>query len=132
MELAAGYAPQNFYCFSVDKKANPIFKENLYNLVDCFPNVFIAPIEHDVHRAGKNLNVAHMDCLELLRKYSWKYVMVLEVSYIFLFFFCRFLRLKNSAKPDLSAGILRISMCYSKPTMNWCKFLHGSMALTIL
>uniref|UniRef100_A0A915EVZ2 Uncharacterized protein n=1 Tax=Ditylenchus dipsaci TaxID=166011 RepID=A0A915EVZ2_9BILA len=60
MELAAGYAPQNWYCFAIDGKAD---KRGW---------------------AGKNMITSYMECLKLLTAASelqskhWKYVSLLQ------------------------------------------------------
>ena len=79
MDLAASYAPQNFYCYMVDKKASQIFRDRIHNLTKCFPNVMVTKREFDVDSFGHNVNFAHVECLKALVKFEWRYVMLLQV-----------------------------------------------------
>uniref|UniRef100_A0A7E4VXK2 Uncharacterized protein n=1 Tax=Panagrellus redivivus TaxID=6233 RepID=A0A7E4VXK2_PANRE len=78
-ELAAIYAPQNLYCYSIDSDANKKFKSRMHALSNCFDNVFIAPKEFSLNSDGHDMDLAHLACLEILRKdKSWKYVALLQ------------------------------------------------------
>ena len=80
MELSAEYAPQNFYCFSIDIKASQLFKQRLRDLSKCLPNVIITQKEYDMDSTGYNHNYAYMECLKELLNYSWKYVILMQVG----------------------------------------------------
>ena len=79
MELAASYAPQNFYCYMVDQKSPQIFHDRIDNLTKCFPNVIATRREFEVTSGGKNMAFSHVECLQALLKFEWKYVMLLQV-----------------------------------------------------
>ena len=83
MELAATYAPQNFYCFSIDTDATDLFKEKMRNLTQCFPNVYIGTKEYDMKK-GKNQLFAYLNCVKQLTSHKWKYVFLLEVTASFI------------------------------------------------
>lgn len=78
MALSSEYAPQNFYCYSIDKKSPDAFKNRLRSLTSCFPNVFISPVEYDTDSTGKQMNYAYVECLKVLQKYPWNYVVLLQ------------------------------------------------------
>uniref|UniRef100_A0A914CHM5 Uncharacterized protein n=1 Tax=Acrobeloides nanus TaxID=290746 RepID=A0A914CHM5_9BILA len=61
MELAAEYAPQNFYCYVLDKKSNATFKQQIHNLGKCFPNVFVSNNEFDTDSSGQQMNYAYLE-----------------------------------------------------------------------
>ena len=83
MSLAAEYAPQNFYCYVLDKKSSEQFKYRIRNLSKCFPNVMVAEKEFDTDSSGKNMNFAYMECLRVLSDFSWNYVILLQVKKLF-------------------------------------------------
>ncbi|KAI6189376.1 hypothetical protein M3Y97_00001400 [Aphelenchoides bicaudatus] len=78
--LSTTYAPQNFYCFSIDGKANKLFRQRMNNLAKCFPNVHITDFTAKMDSAGHNTNAHHMACLKWLadKNKKWKYVMLLQ------------------------------------------------------
>ena len=82
MELAATYAPQNIYCYAIDKKASTRFHQQIYTLADCFPNVIYTKTEYSVTSGGKNMGFAHYECLKQLMDFDWKYVVLLQVSFL--------------------------------------------------
>lgn len=79
MTLAAEYQPQNFYCYLIDSKTSEVFKKRVRNLATCFPNVIVAKKEFDMDSTGKNMNFAYLEGMKLLKKYSWNYVILLQV-----------------------------------------------------
>lgn len=89
MELAAGYAPQNWYCYSLDAKADKLFKERMHNLTNCFPNVFIAKKEFVVYRKGVNMDASFLECMKELLNLgiNWKYLLLLQVFRFILIYF---------------------------------------------
>ncbi|CAD5233210.1 unnamed protein product [Bursaphelenchus xylophilus] len=78
--LAAIYQPQNFYCYSIDIKADPVFKKRMNSLAKCFKNVVISNISRDMDSLGHGTDMGHLDCMEWLvqGKKDWKYVQVLQ------------------------------------------------------
>lgn len=75
------YAPQNLYCYALDRKSNSVFHEHMKNLSKCFPNVFLTKIEYDVDSAGHNVTRSYLECLNILwKKPAWKYAILLQVS----------------------------------------------------
>lgn len=79
MELSSTYAPQNFYCFSIDKNAKKEFKKRIQKLSNCLPNVFFAKNEFDFF--VENRLMAHFECLKILRKKIWNYIFFLDVIF---------------------------------------------------
>ncbi|OZC04925.1 hypothetical protein X798_08117 [Onchocerca flexuosa] len=73
------YAPQNLYCYALDRKSNSVFHEHMKNLSKCFPNVFLSEIEYDVDSAGHNMTRSYLECLNILwKKPAWKYAILLQ------------------------------------------------------
>lgn len=74
------YAPQNIYCYALDKKSNALFHEHMKNLSKCFPNVILTETEYNVDSAGHNMTKSYMECLEILwKRPDWKYAILLQV-----------------------------------------------------
>uniref|UniRef100_A0A914I176 Uncharacterized protein n=1 Tax=Globodera rostochiensis TaxID=31243 RepID=A0A914I176_GLORO len=75
MEFASSYAPQNWYCYAIDKKASQTFHMQIYALASCFPNVLITPIEkqYDMDSKGHNYNhdVQMKTNEELVQIFKW-------------------------------------------------------------
>ncbi|XP_046572805.1 N-acetyllactosaminide beta-1,6-N-acetylglucosaminyl-transferase-like [Haliotis rubra] len=71
------YAPQNFYCIHVDRKASPLFFDAVQTLTDCFPNVFIASRLEDLIYAHFSRLRADLNCMEelLIKDRKWKYLL---------------------------------------------------------
>uniref|UniRef100_A0A915CG68 Core-2/I-Branching enzyme n=1 Tax=Parascaris univalens TaxID=6257 RepID=A0A915CG68_PARUN len=73
------YAPQNVFCYAIDEKASPLFYEQMTNLSQCFPNVFLTDRHFNVDSAGHNTTRSFLECLHLLRaKPAWKYAILLQ------------------------------------------------------
>ncbi|KAM3727600.1 Beta-1,3-galactosyl-O-glycosyl-glycoprotein beta-1,6-N-acetylglucosaminyltransferase [Dirofilaria immitis] len=73
------YAPQNLYCYALDRKSNILFREHMKNLSKCFPNVFLTKIEYEVDSAGHNMTRSYLECLNILwKKPTWKYAILLQ------------------------------------------------------
>ncbi|XP_072267819.1 N-acetyllactosaminide beta-1,6-N-acetylglucosaminyl-transferase-like isoform X2 [Pyxicephalus adspersus] len=70
------YMPQNLYCIHVDEKAGPDYLQAVSQLVDCFPNAFLASKTEPVVYAGISRLQADMNCIKDLLKFEvkWKYV----------------------------------------------------------
>ncbi|VDM38897.1 unnamed protein product [Toxocara canis] len=74
------YAPQNIFCYAVDAKAPLLFREQIANLSNCFPNVFLTTQQFQVDSAGHNTTRSFLECLRLLNsKPKWKYAILLQV-----------------------------------------------------
>uniref|UniRef100_A0A914I0T2 Uncharacterized protein n=1 Tax=Globodera rostochiensis TaxID=31243 RepID=A0A914I0T2_GLORO len=75
MEFASSYAPQNWYCYAIDKKASATFHHQMHALASCFPNVLIIPREkeYEMDRKGHNLNhdVQMKTNEELVQIFKW-------------------------------------------------------------
>ena len=80
MELAATYAPQNIYCYTIDKKASELFHQQIHALAECFPNIIYTKKEYSVTSSGHNMGFAHYECMKELIKYNWEYLVLLQVS----------------------------------------------------
>ncbi|KAI6177786.1 Beta-1,3-galactosyl-O-glycosyl-glycoprotein beta-1,6-N-acetylglucosaminyltransferase 3 [Aphelenchoides bicaudatus] len=80
MLLSTTYAPQNLYCYSIDGKADKLFRKRMHDLAKCFPNIYITNFNATMDKLGHNTNAHHMSCLEWLndKKKQWKYVMILQ------------------------------------------------------
>ncbi|VDD86999.1 unnamed protein product, partial [Enterobius vermicularis] len=73
------YSTTNVFCYSIDKKASAIFKEQMYNLSQCFPNIHIASVEYQVDSAGHNMDRAFLSCMSLIRKIPhWQYAITMQ------------------------------------------------------
>lgn len=73
------YAPQNSFCFALDRKASTIFKTRIKALQTCFSkNMFVVNDGYEVHQTGHNSTVAHLSCLKKLRKRNFKYVFLVH------------------------------------------------------
>ncbi|WKY06581.1 hypothetical protein Q1695_006622 [Nippostrongylus brasiliensis] len=78
-ELMSSYHPQNYFCFSVDLKAEQQFFDDISTLAGCLPNVMVAKYRHNITSSGRNMNRAHQDCLKLLiGKEGWGYVILMQ------------------------------------------------------
>ncbi|GMR52128.1 hypothetical protein PMAYCL1PPCAC_22323, partial [Pristionchus mayeri] len=60
------YTRSNWYCFSIDLKAENDFHEKINQLARCLPNVFITNVSRKVGSNGVNQNYAHLDCMKTL------------------------------------------------------------------
>ncbi|KAL6734021.1 hypothetical protein Aduo_004608 [Ancylostoma duodenale] len=78
-ELRSSYHPQNFFCYSIDEKADKEFHSSMKKLASCFPNVIISPDEYNLDEAGHFMNHAHYSCMKLLvQKQGWEYILLLQ------------------------------------------------------
>ncbi|KAL3084981.1 hypothetical protein niasHS_010050 [Heterodera schachtii] len=83
MEFASSYAPQNYYCYAIDKKSSITFHRQIHSLAICFPNVFVVTTEKEyaMDSKGHNLMKSSMECMKLLvakKMEKWKYVILLQ------------------------------------------------------
>ncbi|CAD5223446.1 unnamed protein product [Bursaphelenchus okinawaensis] len=78
--LAAGYQPQNYYCYAIDQKSSDMFKMRIQAMANCFPNVFVLNRTRKLDSWGHNQDWAHLDCIKMLREKGrkWKYVQILQ------------------------------------------------------
>uniref|UniRef100_A0A914ZZ31 Uncharacterized protein n=1 Tax=Parascaris univalens TaxID=6257 RepID=A0A914ZZ31_PARUN len=73
------FAPQNEFCYVIDKKASFEFHARMRNLSACFPNVHISEIEYSVSSDGENMIRSLLQCMRILVRYpKWKYVFLLQ------------------------------------------------------
>uniref|UniRef100_A0AC35U606 Glycosyl transferase family 2 n=1 Tax=Rhabditophanes sp. KR3021 TaxID=114890 RepID=A0AC35U606_9BILA len=72
------FAPQNQYCFIIDKKQNEKFIEQMKSLANCFPNVYLITDKFDMNELGYNINLAYYNCFETLQDKPWKYIFTLN------------------------------------------------------
>jgi len=78
-DLAATYAPQNTYCFALDSDSSAGFQKRIHDLASCFPdNVMVAKQMFDMDSAGHNQVNSLMQCLKLIVKRDWKYLLNLQ------------------------------------------------------
>lgn len=70
------YMPQNIYCIHVDEKASADYLQAVRDLVNCFPNAFLALKMEPVVYAGISRLQADLNCMKdlLKSKVQWKYV----------------------------------------------------------
>ncbi|KAI6231830.1 N-acetyllactosaminide beta-1,6-N-acetylglucosaminyl-transferase [Aphelenchoides besseyi] len=80
MELAANYAPQNFYCFALDANVSPTFSARMKALAACMPNILLTKHQFAMDSAGRNVSQSNHECMTLLSqpKYNWKYLVITE------------------------------------------------------
>ncbi|KAL6070777.1 hypothetical protein STEG23_029323, partial [Scotinomys teguina] len=73
----AVYTPQNVYCVHVDEKAPWDFKKAVGQLIECFPNAFLASETKKVVYGGFSRLQADLNCMKdlLVSKVRWKYVL---------------------------------------------------------
>uniref|UniRef100_A0AAF5CSF1 Glycosyltransferase family 92 protein n=1 Tax=Strongyloides stercoralis TaxID=6248 RepID=A0AAF5CSF1_STRER len=72
------YAPQNHYCFVVDKKQKGDFHSKIFALSNCFPNIHLITNRYDMDSNGFNINLANYDCMKYLSKKNFKYLIILN------------------------------------------------------
>uniref|UniRef100_A0A0K0E035 C-type lectin domain-containing protein n=1 Tax=Strongyloides stercoralis TaxID=6248 RepID=A0A0K0E035_STRER len=77
LQFLLSYAPQNHYCFAIDKKATS-FRRNVEVLKKCFNNVYITDINYDMTSGGKNQALSSYECMKELIKKKWKYLFILQ------------------------------------------------------
>lgn len=73
------YAPQNQFCYAIDKKSTDDFKNKVKNLGKCFSNVYIVEKEYPMDHTGKNGNLYNYECMKLLNGTNYKYLFILQV-----------------------------------------------------
>ncbi|KAF6108883.1 hypothetical protein HJG60_005495 [Phyllostomus discolor] len=69
------YMPQNVYCVHVDEKATVEFKDAVEQLLNCFPNAFLASKMEPVVYGGISRLQADLNCIKDLvaSEIPWKY-----------------------------------------------------------
>uniref|UniRef100_A0A0K0F3F1 SRCR domain-containing protein n=1 Tax=Strongyloides venezuelensis TaxID=75913 RepID=A0A0K0F3F1_STRVS len=72
------YAPQNYYCFVIDKKQPADFHNKMSELADCFKNIHLIQNRYQMESSGFNLNNANYDCMRYLNDKDYKYLVVLN------------------------------------------------------
>lgn len=80
MLLASEYSPNNVYCYALDSASSTLFHKQMRALADCFPNVMLTDKEFDMDSEGKNMDKSLWECLKVLSKFKWKYVIFLQVK----------------------------------------------------
>lgn len=75
--LRAIYAPQNIYCVHVDQKSPEVFKEAVWAIVSCLPNVYVASKLESVVYASWSRVQADVNCMQDLLKspVQWRYLL---------------------------------------------------------
>uniref|UniRef100_A0A0K0FUS5 Glycosyltransferase family 92 protein n=1 Tax=Strongyloides venezuelensis TaxID=75913 RepID=A0A0K0FUS5_STRVS len=72
------YAPQNHYCFIIDKKQNPDFHSRMFALSNCFENVHIINNMFKMESDGTGINLANYECMKYLSSKNYKYLVTLN------------------------------------------------------
>uniref|UniRef100_A0A0N5A6C2 Uncharacterized protein n=1 Tax=Parastrongyloides trichosuri TaxID=131310 RepID=A0A0N5A6C2_PARTI len=72
------YAPQNQYCYGIDKKSPQHFKDKVRNLSKCFSNVYVVEKEYEMKSNGFNGNLYNLECMKILNKTNYKYLFLLQ------------------------------------------------------
>uniref|UniRef100_A0A915CDE0 Uncharacterized protein n=1 Tax=Parascaris univalens TaxID=6257 RepID=A0A915CDE0_PARUN len=73
------YTPMNLFCFVIDEKSTALFKEQISNLTECFPNAISSQLQLPIDSAGHNMLNGFFECFRLLLTRSkWKYVITLQ------------------------------------------------------
>jgi hypothetical protein len=80
MELASTYALHNFYCYAIDAKSPPLFREQMKALTSCFPNVMLTTTELNMDSSGTNIDRSLWECAKTLSEFKWQYVIFLQVK----------------------------------------------------
>ncbi|KAM9666851.1 beta-1,3-galactosyl-O-glycosyl-glycoprotein beta-1,6-N-acetylglucosaminyltransferase 6-like [Trichechus inunguis] len=70
------YMPQNVYCIHLDQKASNKFKLDVEQLIECFPNAFIASKSEYIIYGGISRLRAEMICMRdlLASDVNWRYL----------------------------------------------------------
>ena len=77
--LRAIYRPNNVYCIHVDLKMSVQQMEQIRQISNCFPNVFLASKRYRVYWGHISLLYAELICMEDLLNYpDWKYLINLS------------------------------------------------------
>uniref|UniRef100_A0A0K0ER97 Glycosyltransferase family 92 protein n=1 Tax=Strongyloides stercoralis TaxID=6248 RepID=A0A0K0ER97_STRER len=77
LQFLISYAPQNHYCFAIDKKTQ-LFRQKMESLAKCFDNVYIPESSYDMTSGGKNQAFSSYECMKYLIKKKWKYLFILQ------------------------------------------------------
>uniref|UniRef100_A0A0M3II45 Core-2/I-Branching enzyme n=1 Tax=Ascaris lumbricoides TaxID=6252 RepID=A0A0M3II45_ASCLU len=73
------YTPMNLFCFVIDKKSSALFKEQISNLTECFPNAISSQRQLSIDSAGHNMLNGFFECFRLLlTRPKWKYLITLQ------------------------------------------------------
>jgi hypothetical protein len=79
--MSVNYAPQNVYCVVVCRRATRRLRQNLAQLAKCLDNVVVVELDFLVERqSGRNLNAAHIKCLQATLARNWRYALIVQVS----------------------------------------------------
>lgn len=86
--MSANYEPQNWYCFAVDRKADPKFRARLHTMANCFSQNSehqeeensVMVVELDGDSEGDLAGLAK--CAERLENKHWEYLVNLQVRHI--------------------------------------------------
>ncbi|XP_037699233.1 N-acetyllactosaminide beta-1,6-N-acetylglucosaminyl-transferase-like [Choloepus didactylus] len=70
------YMPQNVYCIHIDKKATNVFKLAVGQLLECFPNTFLASKSEFITYGGISRLQADLNCMRdlLASSVPWRYL----------------------------------------------------------
>lgn len=75
----------NLFCFVVDKKSTALFKEQISNLTECFPNAISSQRQLSIDSAGHNMLNGFFECFRLLlTRPKWKYLITLQVILVII------------------------------------------------
>ncbi|CEF68496.1 Glycosyl transferase, family 14-containing protein [Strongyloides ratti] len=77
-QFLLSYAPQNHYCFIIDKKQSGDFHSKIFALSNCFKNVYIISNQYNMDSNGNDINHANFRCMKYLNSKSYKYLIVLN------------------------------------------------------
>uniref|UniRef100_A0A0K0G2G2 Glyco_tranf_2_2 domain-containing protein n=1 Tax=Strongyloides venezuelensis TaxID=75913 RepID=A0A0K0G2G2_STRVS len=72
------YAPQNQFCYAIDKKSSSSLKKKVKNLAKCFKNVHVVEKENSMDSSGVNGNLNNYECMKLLNNTNYKYLFILQ------------------------------------------------------
>uniref|UniRef100_A0A0N4ZMZ9 ZP domain-containing protein n=1 Tax=Parastrongyloides trichosuri TaxID=131310 RepID=A0A0N4ZMZ9_PARTI len=78
MQYLISYAPQNHYCYIIDRKQNAEFHSRMFALSNCFQNIYIISDSYDMDSNGNNVNRANYECMKYLNGKDYKYLIVLN------------------------------------------------------
>uniref|UniRef100_A0AC35TPU4 Uncharacterized protein n=1 Tax=Rhabditophanes sp. KR3021 TaxID=114890 RepID=A0AC35TPU4_9BILA len=78
LQFLIGYAPQNHYCFVIDKKQDFTFHNKMRSLASCFSNIYLIDNEFELKSDGTNGQKAFYRCMEVLKNKKWNYIFLLQ------------------------------------------------------
>ncbi|TKR73624.1 hypothetical protein L596_020917 [Steinernema carpocapsae] len=117
--LSALYQPQNQFCIAVDESTNDEFKRQMFQIGECFPNVFVMIIPK-VRWCGFSVLQGVYSCVEYLArlKADWKYYQYLSGVDLPLKTNLEMVRIFKKLNGSFNAGIYDLPANRYKPNVS--------------